>query len=189
MTSLKTLLSRERGGSFAVARRAVEKDGAAGVEGRTGLLDDAVVECQIAHDLANAVEGDELVGELLHVDPVVELFEGDWSRTGVAQASQGIKGPAAAFFGEGVAQVDRVVGIARTEGLKQLALDGHADEIENDVIGQLDGVDELAGGFESIAIDQFQQKSHQVDFVDARWRGYRLARLGCDAGRNRAFPG
>ena len=146
---------------------------------RTGLLDDAVVEGQIAHDLANAVKGDELVGELLHVDPVVELFEGDWSRTGVAQASQGIKGPAPTFFGEGVAQVDRVIGIARTEGLKQLALDSHADEIENDVIGQLDGVDELTGGFESIAIDEFQQKAHQVDFVDAG--GADIGWLGGDA--------
>jgi len=63
--------------------------------------------------------------------------------------------------------------------LQQLALDGHADEIEHEVIGQLDGVDELAGGFEAIAIDEFEQQAHQVDFVDAGRAD--VGRLGGDS--------
>src|SRR5208282_832926 len=157
----------ESGGGLAVAWRAIEENGAAGVQGRAGLLDHAVVKGKIAEGLSNAVEGDELVGELLHVDPEVEFLEGNGAGTGVAETSQSIESPAPAFFSEGIAQIDRVIGIARTQGLEQLALDGHADEIENNVVRQFDGFNELACGLETIAIDEFEQQGHHVDFVDA----------------------
>ena len=43
--------------------------------------------------LADAIVGDELVGELLQADLVVELLERDRRGTGVAQARQCVDGP------------------------------------------------------------------------------------------------
>jgi hypothetical protein len=47
------------------------------------------------------------------------------------------------------------------------------------VVGQLDGIDKLTGGFEPIAIDELEQKAHQVDFINPR---------GTDIGRLRGDP-
>ena len=49
----------------------------------------------------------------------------------------------------------------------------------DDVVGQLDGVDELPRGFEAVTVDEFEQQSHQVDFIDAG--GLDISRLGGDA--------
>jgi len=59
-------------GGFAVAGRAIEKHGAAGVQGRSALLDNLVFEGELAEAAADALKGDQLVGELLDVYPIVK---------------------------------------------------------------------------------------------------------------------
>ena len=47
------------------------------------------------------------------------------------------------------------------------------------MVGQLDGVDELARGFETVSVNEFQQQGHQVDFIDPG--GTDVGRLGRNA--------
>ena len=129
---------------------------------------------KLAEAVADAVEGDQFVGELLQVDAVGEVLEGDGGGTGVAQALEGIEGPALALFGERVAQIEGAVGVAHAQGAQQLAVDGHLHQFGDDVIGQLDGLDELAGGLKPAGIHDLQQQAHQIELVDSR---------GLDAGR------
>jgi hypothetical protein len=158
----------EGDGGLAVAGRAVEKDGAAGVQGRPGLLDDAVADREAGHDAADAIAGDEFVGELLLVDLCGELFESDGGGAGVAGLLEGVEGPALAFFGDGVGHLRATVGGAAAEAEEELAIHRQADDLKDDLRGQLDRVGELADGLESAVVDEFHQQGEEVVDVDVR---------------------
>ena len=137
---------------------------------RAALLDDFVFEGEVAEAAADAVEGHQLVGELLHVDAVGEVVEGDRSGPDVAQPLQGIEGPALALFSKGVGQIERAVGVAHAQSAQQHAVDGHLHQFGHDVVRQLDGVDELAAGFKSACVHDLHEQAHQVELVDSRGR-------------------
>jgi hypothetical protein len=119
----------------------------------------AVVEGELAEAIANAVEGDQFVGELLQVDAIGEVFEGNGGRSNIAQALEGVEGPALAFFGEGVGEIEGAAGVAHAERAQQHAVDGHLHQLGDDVEGELDGFDELAARFKAARIDEASSTS------------------------------
>ena len=168
-----------RDGGFAITGGTVEEHGAPGIESRAALLHNTVVEGKACKGGANAFEGDDFVGQLLQAHLVGELLQGDGRRPNVALAIQGVDREVLAPFGESVAHVNHAVGIVGAQGAQQLAVDGHLHEIEHKVVGQLDGVDELAVGFKPPGIDEFHQQAEQIAIVEAS--GRKIGGFGGDA--------
>jgi hypothetical protein len=52
-------------------------------------------------------------------------------------------------------------------GVEELAVDSHADEADDDVVGELDGVDERSDGLEAFLVDQLEQQGEEFGLVDA----------------------
>ena len=143
------------------------------------MLDDAVIECEIAQSATDAVKGHQFVGELLQVHAIGEVFERNRGRPDIAQALQGIEGPALALFCEGVSQIERAAGVAHSESAEQHSVDCHLHQLGDDVDRQLDGFDELTAGFKAARIDQLHQQAHEVKVFDSR--GLDVCGLGRNA--------
>ena len=54
--------------------------------------------------------------------------------------------------------------------MQQLAVDGHADQLEHDVIWQLDGIHELTDGIQAARIDQLHQQAEEFRGFDSGCR-------------------
>jgi hypothetical protein len=156
----------QRDRRFAIARRPIKKHGAAGVQRWTALLDDALGHGQFAKGFADAVIGDQLVGQLLQVDLLIKFVDGHGSRTGVAHLRQGVDDPAAASVGEGVTQVERVARLAGAECAQQLPVDGHLHQFDDDVVGQFDGGNKLAQRLEVLDVDELDEQAQQISGVE-----------------------
>ena len=139
--------------------------------------------------LADAVEGDQLIGQLLQAHLVGELLQRHRRGPDIAHALQRVDGPALALFGERVAHVDRAVGVAHSQRAQQLPVDGHLHQVRNNVVGQLDGFDELAAGLQPAHVDQLHQQAEQIQARRFRWPRCRPARRECASGRPPALAG
>src|ERR1700739_62873 len=70
----------KRDGGLAVSGRSIAKNGASGSERRPALFDEAVRESEPPERLADVVEGDQLVRDLLKIDALVEILKSDGRR-------------------------------------------------------------------------------------------------------------
>ena len=176
----------ERNRSLPIAGGTVEQYGAARVQRWADTFHDAVLEDQVAQGLPQAIEGHALVGNLLQVHLVGKLVEGDRRGPGIAHLFQGIDRPAPPLVGERVFQVQRIAGVTCSQIAQQLAVDGHPHQIEYQVIGQLDGIHELAGRFQVVHVDQLHQQAQELRRVDSgsRYIG-RLCRHAIEKGVQR----
>ena len=162
---------RKRG--FAIAGKTIEKYRPAGVQRRSALFDDAVFKGQFAEGLADALEADQFVGQLLQVHLVGEFLQGDGSGSDIAQPLQRLDRPALALLGERVAHINLAVGVAHPQGAQQLPLNGHPDQLGHDMVRQLDGIDDLTGGFQVACIDQLHHQAEKIKLVDSGGRDIR----------------
>ena len=67
----------------------------------------------------DAVERDQLVGELLQVNATGKVVEGYGGGSDVTQTLEGIDSPAFTLFGEGVGQIERAAGLTHSQGAEQ----------------------------------------------------------------------
>src|ERR1039458_1786688 len=155
-----------RYGGFAIAGRSIEKDGPARVQRRSALFDDAVLEGKGAKGFPYEIERDPFVGNLLQVDLGGEFFQGNGRGSGISRLIEGVEYPASTRIGDRIAHIARVSGIARSESMHQLTVDGHLDQCEHDVIRELDGIDELADGFKMFYVNELHQQAQQFRRVD-----------------------
>jgi hypothetical protein len=73
------------------------------------LFDDAVFKGKLAKAVADAVVGDQFVGQLLQAHAAGEIIEGDRCGPDVAQPLQGVESPALALVSEREDHIERAV--------------------------------------------------------------------------------
>jgi hypothetical protein len=139
-------------------RRPIEQHGAAGVQRRAALLDDFLGNREVAEGFPNALIRHQLVGQLLHVDLLVELIQSYRRRSRVTHLRQRVHHPPASAVGEGITHVQRIAGLARTQGAQQLPVNRHLHQLHHDVVRQLDGRDELAQRLQMIDVNQLTSR-------------------------------
>ena len=152
---------------LSVAGRSIEEHGASGVQRRAGLFQNALLHLQIAHRLANAAHGNHFAGQLLHIDLITELRDGNRGRPRVPKPLERIDRPSPPLFGERITHVDHVVGVAGSQGVQQLPVDRHVHQFAHHVVGELDGIDELTYRFQPAGVDQLHEKAEQFIFFNA----------------------
>ena len=162
MTSLKHRGKAQRHGGLAVPGRPVEQNRAAGIQRRAAPAPGSQVHLQVADGGLDALHGDGFAGGFLQVYLLGKVFDGDRGGPGVAQPFQRVHGEAPALLRESVPHVDQAAGLARSQGMKQMAIHRHGHELNNHVIRQLDGVNILPRRFQASGVDQLHEQGHEL---------------------------
>jgi hypothetical protein len=124
--------------SLAVAGRAIEEDRAAGIDGRTKLVDECLRYHHVGEGGVERGAVDPLIGDPLAVDALGIGGERNRRGTHILVLAEGVLGPLLALFGQGVAQLRHGKIAGGAQDVEELAFLSLLDNELDDARRQLD---------------------------------------------------